>query len=144
MGRSRRGHALAKSEVKTAPRSGTPNPPRDLRDKANNQTGNNGRTHFGKQPLDDAQIAAQREKAGGLVMARKAAIPMNRPYAEALTQPIEALNRQLVLGDLNQKQYEEELRSVMSIHGCPYENGLWRCRDHRSDNAGTTTVDDDE
>ena len=103
-----------------------------------------GRTHFGEQPLDDAQIAAQNKKAGGLVMARKAAIPMNRPYAKELTQPIEALNRKLVLGELNQKQYEEDLRSLMSIHGCPFSNGLWRCKDHRSDNAGTTTVHDDD
>ena len=65
--------------------------------------------------------------------------------SERLTRAkFEELNRRVVVGELRQPEYEDELGTLMSINGCPYENGLWRCREHRSTNAGTTTTEDDE
>jgi len=105
-----------------------------------------GRQHFlGVEAAASEEEIAEAAAAGEpRMMVRKAAIPMDRPYDEALTAKFEELNRQLVVGEALQPEYEDRLATLMSIHGCPFENGLWRCKEHRSTNAGTTTTEDDE
>ena len=105
-----------------------------------------GRQHFlgVNEAADDGAIAAAQAAGEPRIAVRKAAIPMDRPYNEVLTAKFEELNRRVVVGELRQPEYEDELGTLMSINGCPYENGLWRCREHRSTNAGTTTTEDDE
>jgi hypothetical protein len=105
-----------------------------------------GRQHFlgVDKAASEEEITAARARGEQLIAVRKAAIPMDRPYDEELAATFEELNRRVVVGELAQPAYEDKLSTLMAIRGCPFENGLWRCRDHRSTHAGTTTTSDDE